>query len=513
MQKSESSESKSATVENEALDTSPSALPEFGTESEQSAVPIIAIEEKLASNPDAIQSNSLRSRSDDALDNIRSTLPEFVASCMTTLQRLDENTANQTVSKGEYPDLCTKIIRQLWKSVDDFILTVVEQAESRITLCEDKAQSTTSELDEWIGNVVAAETASVGTMRKSMLTALSAVFDSEVEETSPSLKVAMRYGVDVKDDGPSKFIFDTRCKDSTLRSPRNLRLSSTHLRILIQSLRASAVEPNRSRDKRKGRYTQYMSLASFVDTIYRLACAGQLPVTWSSLPRSTLTELGNLYDYESTGMVSWCDFCVGQIFAQLPMKGGLPNVSAIKKMYSSFVRADNLSPTQSSADIVEWNEYCSVNLWFEADNLISEDFAWQIRELIWLIYSENASAESRGELSYPDFVMTLAQDPRSGSGAMRAMGLFKAWHLQCILSQCQNGMLHRDAFVSLLSCASCKPRLAKDVVDSIASELFGDIEGDKTVSFQDAALVLDSRADDGISKLFVMPNAFDVLRV
>ena len=74
-------------------------------------------------------------------------------------------------------------------------------------------------------------------------------------------------------------------------------------------------------------------------------------------------------------------------------------------------------------------------------------------------------------------------------------------------------MLHREAFVSLLSCASCKPKLSKDIVESIASKLFGDIGSDKIACFQDAALVLDGYAEEGASKLFVMRNAFDVLRV
>jgi hypothetical protein len=33
---------------------------------------------------------------------------------------------------------------------------------------------------------------------------------------------------------------------------------------------------------------------------------------------------------------------------------GIPDVTALRKMYSGFVRADDMSPTQSSADVVEW---------------------------------------------------------------------------------------------------------------------------------------------------------------
>ena len=58
-------------------------------------------------------------------------------------------------------------------------------------------------------------------------------------------------------------------------------------------------------------------------------------------------------------------------------------MAALRKMYSAFVRADDMSPTQSSADVVEWNEYCSVTLWFEEDERVHEEVAWQIRDLMW----------------------------------------------------------------------------------------------------------------------------------
>lgn len=490
------------------LDASPSALPEFAMDSGEPAV--------SAAGEDRPDGKLPRGRDDDTIDNLRPALPEFVASCMTALQTFEErSTSHASTVSVQQPELCVRIVKQLWKSVDEFIAAIVEQAETRISISEDTSRSSISELDEWIGNIVAAETASVGAMRKSMLTAISSVFDNDVDEDSSAMQIAMRYAVTVKDDGPSLNVFDTRCKDSTLRAPRNFRLSTGNLRVAIQSLRAAAMDALSSQDRKSGKGLDRVPQAMFVDVLYRLASAGQLVETWSSLSRSKFAQLAQLYDPTGSGLVAWRDFCLGQIFAHLPKKGGLPNVASLRKMYSSFVRADDMSPTQSSADVVEWNEFCSVHLWFESGGVVSEELAWQLRELVWLIFSENASAESRGQLAYPDFVMSLAQDPRAGKGAMRAVGIFKAWHIQCFISQCRGGRMEQADLRGFLSCAASSPKLPTSVVDIVASKLYEENHAaneELAVSFEDLALVIDECADEIPVVPFIMKDPFELLR-
>jgi hypothetical protein len=496
------------------LDASPSALPEFGMDSQEPAVSA-ADEDATGGNLISVR-RSARGHGDGTIDNLRVALPEFAAACMTALHAFEEqSTSPASTASAQPPELCARIIKQLWKSVDEFITSIVDQAESRIAFAEGMSQTSISELDNWIGSIVAAETASVGAMRKSMLTAISSVFENDVDEDSPAMHIAMRYGVNVKDDGPARDVFDTRCKDSTLRAPRNFRLSTGNLRVTIQSLRAAAMDALSSRDRKAGKSLDRVPQAMFVDVLYRLASAGQLVESWSSLSRSKFAQLAQLYDPTGTGFVAWRDFCLGQIFAHLPKKGGLPNVVSLRKMYSSFVRADDMSPTQSSADVVEWNEFCSVHLWFEAGGIVSEELAWQLRELVWLIFSENASAESRGQLAYPDFVMSLAQDPRSGDGTMRAVGLFKAWHLQCFISQCRGGLMKQAALRAFFNCSAGSPKLPAGVVEALATGLYGEhraADDELTVSFGDLAVAMDGCAGEIQVTPFVMKDAFELLR-
>lgn len=203
------------------LDASPSALPEFGMDSQEPAVSA-ADEDATGGNLISVR-RSARGHGDGTIDNLRVALPEFAAACMTALHAFEEqSTSPASTASAQPPELCARIIKQLWKSVDEFITSIVDQAESRIAFAEGMSQTSISELDNWIGSIVAAETASVGAMRKSMLTAISSVFENDVDEDSPAMHIAMRYGVNVKDDGPARDVFDTRCKDSTLRAPPKL---------------------------------------------------------------------------------------------------------------------------------------------------------------------------------------------------------------------------------------------------------------------------------------------------
>lgn len=72
------------------------------------------------------------------------------------------------------------------------------------------------------------------------------------------------------------------------------------------------------------------------------------------MPRQTFVQLAQLLDPANTQQVQWREFVLVLIFALLPKDNGIPDVAALRKMYSGFVRADDMSPTQSSADVVEW---------------------------------------------------------------------------------------------------------------------------------------------------------------
>jgi len=57
------------------------------------------------------------------------------------------------------------------------------------------------------------------------------------QQQQQPMRVQMRYGVEVPDDGPSMSIFDVRGPTSTLRTPTSFLLPTSSLRILIQALR------------------------------------------------------------------------------------------------------------------------------------------------------------------------------------------------------------------------------------------------------------------------------------
>lgn len=254
----------------------------------------------------------------------------------------------------------------------------------------------------------------------------------------------------------------------------------------------------------------------FVDALYRLASSGQIADAWLPLSRTKFLQIAQLFDPSSSGAINWCEFALTALFAYLPREGGLPDVSALRKMYSSFVRADDMSPTQSSAAIVEWNEYCSVQLWFESDERVPEEVAWQFRELIWLIFSQNVSAESRGQLPYPEVVLALAQDPRQGFGTQRSIGIFKAWHIQCAMSQCRGGRLHTNGLRNLLLCGVGSPQLSESTVVDLIRRSFDclddDIDTEKEISFSRFAGTLDEFRNKIPAIPFAMKDMFTCLR-
>ena len=194
-----------------------------------------------------------------------------------------------------------------------------------------------------------------------------------------------------------------------------------------------------------------METGTFIDVIYRTATSGQLTSIWSSLPRNVFVQIAQLLDTKNTQQIQWREFALVFVFALLPKDRGIPDIKALRKMYSNFVRADDMSPTQSAADVVEWNEYCSVTLWFEEDQRVDEDLAWQIRDLIWLIFSINPTTESRGQLPYPNVILSFCLTPSMGNGVYRSIGLYKAWQVQSVISQCRGSLLNYKGVHSLLT--------------------------------------------------------------
>ena len=491
---------------NEIPDASPSALPT--TESQlQPAATVASIGGSAAAAGGTTVASIMQQRQHEDLIGLRSHLPSFVAACMniqsrvTAVSTLAEN-GNDLPQRGSYtsPSLTNvseRILRQLYDSVDLFVQAIVAQAKKRVEVTRTLASSTVAELDEWIGSVVAAETASVGHMRRSMTMAISSALETREEEDGRKstaggirqqrqqqrrqlpMQVQMRYGVEVPDDGPTSSIFDVRGSSSTLRTPTSFLLPTSCLRTLIQALRTAALESSRlsgkgskENDTTSSDPMGTISRSTFVDVLYRAATSGQLTEMWSPLSRNAFVQIAQQFDSTNTGVVRWREFVLVLIYSLLPKRNGIPDVASLRKMYSAFVRADDMSPTQSSADVVEWNEYCSVTLWFESDERVHEEVSWQIRDLIWLIFSENPTNESRGQLPYPKLILSLAMTPLCGDGFLRSIGLFKAFQVQSIVSQCRVGTLHRQGVKNLLSQKLCNPILSEEIVNEVLNQAY-----------------------------------------
>ena len=173
-----------------------------------------------------------------------------------------------------------KILKQLRDSVDLFVSAVVVQAAQRVKDTRSLADTVVLELDEWIGSVVAAETASVGHMRKAMLVAIKQSVAVDEDTARPVPKVRMRYGVDVPDDGPITTLFDVRGSGSTLRNPTSFLISTSSLRPLIQNLRSAALESARLNQTNVDDPMSTLARTTFIDVVHRTATSGVLTDMW-----------------------------------------------------------------------------------------------------------------------------------------------------------------------------------------------------------------------------------------
>jgi hypothetical protein len=212
-------------VLNELPDISPSALPT----TESQLQPMVEVRDDTTVNDDigAPSTTEAVFQENESFIKLQEHLPNFVAACIGIQNKAasvssvdDENDKNDNNNlwSSTFPTLkniSEKILKQLFDSVDLFIQAIVLQAERRVDETKTLASKIVEEIDEWIGSVVAAETASVGQLRKSMLVAISSSIEVNEEmagERGESLqtvpRVRMRYGVDVPDDGPITTIFD-----------------------------------------------------------------------------------------------------------------------------------------------------------------------------------------------------------------------------------------------------------------------------------------------------------------
>ena len=210
----------------------------------------------------------------------------------------------------------------------------------------------------------------------------------------------------------------------------------------------------------------------------------------------------------------WREFCLVFVFAHLP-KGGTPDIGSLLKMKTAF-RSNPASHKQNSNDFVEWPQFCSVPLWFESDSRVPGQLAWELRDLVWLLFSESATAESRGKLSCDLTCFSLALDPRSGPGALRSVGLFKAWHLQCAVSpRYDEGLLDKCAVQKLLAIRVSSSCFSQSVAAQVVRELFGSEQLHIQVAVDKFATVVFSSVSTGSVPAvmpFTMTDVFLALR-
>ena len=76
--------------------------------------------------------------------------------------------------------------------------------------------------------------------------------------------------------------------------------------------------------------------------------------------------------------------------------------------------------------------------------------------------------------------------PESGNGALRAIGLFKAFQVQSIVSQCRGGTLHRQGAKDLLSQKLCNPTWSEKMVEEVLKQTYDamDLSSDAEVGFE-----------------------------
>jgi hypothetical protein len=197
---------------------------------------------------------------------------------------------------------------------------------------------------------------------------------------------------------------------------------------------------------------------------------------------------------------------------------------------------------------------------------VDEELAWQIRDLMWLVFSINPTSDSRGQLPYPNVVLSVALTPYSGTccmlvviffldhfwiifvwclhddlrslltvvlmcspcwagmGVHRAVGLFKAWQVQSMVSHCQNGLLHKAGVTALLTNSILyNPTLPMPVVEKLLAMCFDGGGDDKEIGFDALTTAMEALSGEGEEKEgeagwwnmplpFTLKNVFEKVR-
>jgi hypothetical protein len=86
----------------------------------------------------------------------------------------------------------------------------------------------------------------------------------------------------------------------------------------------------------------------------------------------------------------------------------------------------------------------------------------------------------------------------AGTGVHRAVGLFKAWQVQSIVSHCQNGLLHKAGVTALLTNSILyNPTLPMPVVDKLLAMCFDGGDDDKEIGFDVLTTAMEALSGEG----------------
>jgi hypothetical protein len=86
----------------------------------------------------------------------------------------------------------------------------------------------------------------------------------------------------------------------------------------------------------------------------------------------------------------------------------------------------------------------------------------------------------------------------AGTGVHRAVGLFKAWQVQSIVSHCQNGLLHKAGVTALLTNSILyNPTLPMPVVEKLLAMCFDGGDDDKEIGFDALTTAMEALSGEG----------------
>ena len=86
----------------------------------------------------------------------------------------------------------------------------------------------------------------------------------------------------------------------------------------------------------------------------------------------------------------------------------------------------------------------------------------------------------------------------AGTGVHRAVGLFKAWQVQSIVSHCQNGLLHKAGVTALLTNSILyNPTLPMPVVEKLLAMCFDGGGDDKEIGFDALTTAMEALSGEG----------------